>query len=415
MIVQISRMRDGVRRLTHITEVIGMEGEVVITQDLFTYEFKGEATDGGLERYFQEHRSAAAFPAACGLLRPRQGADGGHRLMFGNGALSLDAAAMVIAAGFFVTVVAVVFVFGGFFAERRLRDRLEDLDARTRSGPRMIQMATLKRVEKAGRLPTLDKLLWRWFPNASSVRQKLQTSGMSVTLGDFVFASLALAVAAAFLLYLVLDVAPGVALLGSLSAGFRSAQHGGRHEVQEAWQKVQPAVPRGGRPDRSRALRAGLPIQEAVSNVARDIKDPVGGVFKRARQGRSRSAYRWRRPCGVSQDGAQLDEFNFSDRGAVDPARDRGGNLAETLANLSQLLRARQQLRLKIRAFTSEARTTMLIMAGLPFLVGGGLFVISPDYISPLLTTSTGQMVAARGCSMGLGIFIMNKIATIKV
>ncbi len=102
--------------------------------------------------------------------------------MFGNGALSLDAAAMVIAAGILVTVVAVIFVFGGFFAERRLRDRLEDLDARTRSGPRMTQMATLKRVEKAGRLPTLDKFLWRWFPNASSVRQKLQTSGMSVTL-----------------------------------------------------------------------------------------------------------------------------------------------------------------------------------------------------------------------------------------
>jgi len=53
MIVQISRMRDGVRRLTHITEVIGMEGEVVITQDLFTYEFKGEATDGGLSGTFK--------------------------------------------------------------------------------------------------------------------------------------------------------------------------------------------------------------------------------------------------------------------------------------------------------------------------------------------------------------------------
>ncbi len=53
MIVQISRMRDGVRRITHITEVIGMEGEVVITQDLFTYEFKGEATDGGLSGTFK--------------------------------------------------------------------------------------------------------------------------------------------------------------------------------------------------------------------------------------------------------------------------------------------------------------------------------------------------------------------------
>ncbi|SEN78303.1 pilus assembly protein CpaF [Rhodospirillales bacterium URHD0017] len=53
MIVQISRMRDGVRRITHITEVMGMEGEVVITQDLFTYEFKGETQDGKLAGTFK--------------------------------------------------------------------------------------------------------------------------------------------------------------------------------------------------------------------------------------------------------------------------------------------------------------------------------------------------------------------------
>ena len=53
MIVQISRMRDGIRRITHITEVMGMEGEVVITQDLFTYEFKGETQDGKLAGAFK--------------------------------------------------------------------------------------------------------------------------------------------------------------------------------------------------------------------------------------------------------------------------------------------------------------------------------------------------------------------------
>ena len=53
MIVQISRMRDGVRRVTHITEVMGMEGEVIITQDLFTYEFKGETVDGKLSGTFK--------------------------------------------------------------------------------------------------------------------------------------------------------------------------------------------------------------------------------------------------------------------------------------------------------------------------------------------------------------------------
>ena len=63
LIVQISRMRDGVRRVTHITEVMGMEGEVVITQDLFTYEFQGETPDGKL--------SGASRAPACVLISCR--------------------------------------------------------------------------------------------------------------------------------------------------------------------------------------------------------------------------------------------------------------------------------------------------------------------------------------------------------
>jgi pilus assembly protein CpaF len=49
MIVQVSRMRDGIRRVTHVTEVIGMEGEVVTTQDLFTFDYEGENRDGTLK------------------------------------------------------------------------------------------------------------------------------------------------------------------------------------------------------------------------------------------------------------------------------------------------------------------------------------------------------------------------------
>ncbi|HYH17405.1 MAG TPA: CpaF family protein [Azospirillum sp.] len=53
LIVQISRMRDGIRRVTHITEVIGMEGDVITMQDLFTFEFKGERPDGRLTGEFK--------------------------------------------------------------------------------------------------------------------------------------------------------------------------------------------------------------------------------------------------------------------------------------------------------------------------------------------------------------------------
>jgi pilus assembly protein CpaF len=53
LIIQVSRMRDGMRRITHITEVIGMEGDIITTQDLFTYEFEGEGLDGLLKGHFK--------------------------------------------------------------------------------------------------------------------------------------------------------------------------------------------------------------------------------------------------------------------------------------------------------------------------------------------------------------------------
>lgn len=327
--------------------------------------------------------------------------------------LDMDRVAILIAVGVTLTFVALYVVFNGFFAERRLRDRLEDLEERTRSGKRNLQMATLRRVENKGRLPTLDKLLWQWFPNAGRIRQKLQTSGLNLTLGDFAFAAVAMAVAVAFALYLLLDLPPGMVLAASLMIGI------GIPNVVVGWKARKRGLDFNLLFPEAvdlmvRALRAGLPVQEAIGNVARDIKDPVGGIFRRAQQemqlGVPIEQALWRVAKTV-----QTDEFNFLIV-ALSIQRDTGGNLAETLANLSALLRARQQLRLKIKAFTSEARATMMIMAGLPFLVGGALFLISPKYIAPLFTTPSGQVVAAlAACSMGLGIFIMNKIATIKV
>jgi pilus assembly protein CpaF len=53
LIVQISRMRDGKRRISKVSEVVGMEGEVITTQDLFSFEFQGEGSDGQLVGQFR--------------------------------------------------------------------------------------------------------------------------------------------------------------------------------------------------------------------------------------------------------------------------------------------------------------------------------------------------------------------------
>jgi pilus assembly protein CpaF len=61
LICQVNRMRDGQRRITQITEVIGMEGDVITTQDLFTYQYQGESADGRLRGTFASSGIRPAF------------------------------------------------------------------------------------------------------------------------------------------------------------------------------------------------------------------------------------------------------------------------------------------------------------------------------------------------------------------
>jgi pilus assembly protein CpaF len=61
MIAQVNRMRDGHRRVTHLMEVVGMEGDVITTQELFTYQFQGEGSDGKLRGAFQSSGIRPAF------------------------------------------------------------------------------------------------------------------------------------------------------------------------------------------------------------------------------------------------------------------------------------------------------------------------------------------------------------------
>lgn len=77
MIVQVSRMRDGSRRITHISEITGMEGDVITMQDLFTAEVEGEGIDGKLKVNFINHGLRPALTEGA-IFQPRAPAAGGH-------------------------------------------------------------------------------------------------------------------------------------------------------------------------------------------------------------------------------------------------------------------------------------------------------------------------------------------------
>jgi tight adherence protein B len=88
-----------------------------------------------------------------------------------------------------------------------------------------------------------------------------------------------------------------------------------------------------------------------------------------------------------------------------------GGNLAEALGNLSGVLRDRKKMKTKIKAVSSEAKTSAYIIGSLPLFVSGMVWFTSPKYMEILWTTQTGE-IALGGCVlwMGIGVFIMKNM-----
>ncbi|MBL8658585.1 MAG: type II secretion system F family protein, partial [Rhodospirillales bacterium] len=108
-------------------------------------------------------------------------------------------------------------------------------------------------------------------------------------------------------------------------------------------------------------------------------------------------------------------EFNFFVI-SLSIQRETGGNLGETLGNLSDIIRRRRQMRLKIRSMSSEARTSAIILGCLPFAIGGIVTFMTPDYVAVLYRDPLGMALAGAGLlSIAIGIGIMIKLIRFEI
>ena len=163
-----------------------------------------------------------------------------------------------------------------------------------------------------------------------------------------------------------------------------------------------------------RGLRSGLPITETLGIVASEIPGPVGVEFRmvadKMKIGRTIEA-------GLQETADRLGtaEFQFF---VITLAiqRETGGNLAETLSNLADVLRKRAQMKLKIRAMSSESKASAYIVGSLPFVVFGLVWMINPGYMGKFFTDQR-LMVAGLGGMvwMGIGAGIMAKMVNFEI
>jgi tight adherence protein B len=96
--------------------------------------------------------------------------------------------------------------------------------------------------------------------------------------------------------------------------------------------------------------------------------------------------------------------------------RETGGNLAETLSNLSDVLRKRAQMKLKIKAMSSESKASAYIVGSLPFFVFTMIYWINPGYLGGFFTDQRLIITGLGGlCWMGIGAFIMAQMVNFEI
>lgn len=241
---------------------------------------------------------------------------------------------------------------------------------------------------------------------------RLHRSGKKWTLTQYIYTSIGLALAVAVLAYLNFG-----ALLLSVGLGLMVGV-GLPHLVLSQFIKRRLNAFNAKFPDAIellvRGLRSGLPVTETLAVVAHEIPGPVGEEF-RAIVDRIKVGRTMEEALQETADRLGTAEFQFF---CITLAiqRETGGNLAETLSNLADVLRKRGQMKLKIRAMSSESKASAYIVGALPFIVFAMVTWVNPKYIGGFFTDDRLIVAGLGGLIwMTIGGFIMAKMVSFEI
>jgi tight adherence protein B len=155
-----------------------------------------------------------------------------------------------------------------------------------------------------------------------------------------------------------------------------------------------------------RAVKAGLPVNEALAVAGHEIADPVGSELRGTLE-QVQIGVHMNDALQEMADRIRVADFRFLVV-ALAMQQKTGGSLAETLSNLSGVIRARKALRQKAKSLSAEAKASATVLAILPFVVGGLMYVINRDLAMALLDNSRGRfMIGVAFLSLVTGLITM--------
>ena len=308
-----------------------------------------------------------------------------------------------------LALLLIAFAFSGSGDRKTLKRRL----ARVRGDKQ--EMAALsstevsvRRKKSSGKLTGIDNILEQALPRKELLTKRLDSAGLNFPLSYYVVVCLVVGA-------LCLGAALATGML-PLPASIMAGVAGGAilpHLFVAAMIKRRQARFIANFPEAidlmTRGLKSGLPIMESMKTAGEEVPDPVGKELRQVTDA-VRLGTKMEDSLSEASDRLGLQEFKFFTISLAIQA-ETGGNLTETLVNLSEVLRKRRQLKLKIKALSGEAKASAYIIGSLPFVMAGIIYMINPGYIMQLINDPRGHVMIG----MGLASFFTGAVVMFKM
>ncbi|TIV67297.1 MAG: type II secretion system F family protein [Mesorhizobium sp.] len=328
--------------------------------------------------------------------------------------------AFIVLAGFSAGAVAYAFLFTRIDNEKQAGKRLQTI--KTAETDRSVVKATRDRAAEAVKRrkslqDTLKQLDEKQKTNDRNLKKpplkvQIRQAGMQVPIERFYMYSAVCGIVLMGLLFFVgapLWALPGALLVGGLGlprwfVSFRRTRRV-KAFLGEFPNALDIIV---------RAVKSGLPLNDAIRLIANESPEPVRSEFRRIVDSQQ---------MGMSVPDAAMrmsETMPCSEAGffgiVIQIQSQAGGNLSEALGNLSRVLRDRKKMKAKVQALSMEAKASAVIIGALPFVVAFLVYLSSPTYIMPLFTTSVGNLIlGCAGVWMSIGILVMRKMMNFEV
>ena len=244
------------------------------------------------------------------------------------------------------------------------------------------------------------------------VQRRLEAAGLALRANEYIFFHILLTIAVGLLanllsggMWLLVIAATLIAVFAPI-AFLQTRARRRRDALEEELPDILNLI--------AGSLRSGWGIQQALDLVVDEVGDPARSEFRRV-QAESRLGLPLEDALHRMANRVDSEDLRWT-VSAISIQREVGGNLSEVLNTVARTIRERAELKRSVSALTAEGRYSAVVLTLMPFVMFGGLLLVSTDYALQLLNTGIGRsMLILGGTLLAIGTFWINRVVNVEV